>query len=1845
MTVVDLTSTGFGRPWSHTRSYDNSLAEPTNYGQGTNWMVLAWPRLASAPSVSMAGVAFGPDLSYAFDVGGEQPVTLHGQKVRLTFDPETRQYIYWEPGGSYYCFPEFGGYFRWARLANGEILRADVCSTPNGERISRIERSLNCDDRTYREAFAYSYTNGLLTSVVLERCDEYGQWSDIAKVEYTYHTNPALGTTDSLRTARRQILGDEGWADAGTYYYRYYPALEGGNLKFALEPQAFAGLMANPGISDPDQAADATIAQHACYYFEYDSLDRVIKDRILGGSEEYLFAYTDSLGGEGYNKWKTRTVETLPDGATRVVYANFLHEVLLKDLSKDGSSWVTHRRYDESNGLLVLEASPAAVAGYTYDASGTLSVTLHADLGLIRTYDYTADGYESAEYLQIGGQGPSQRLRSYSYANYLRSGSLSGEPGIFVLTATTVHRSGDGADPLDTSYEYEWYSGTYQISQRTTTLPTVSTEQNGPDTAATRVEKFNQAGNRIESRDEEGHVIQYTYNLSNGLRTRTVEFLAPNQTSGDSLTTDCLGDVHGRVLCVLGPLHEIDGQQVRRATWTVYRDATFQAWIARGYVDSWGNATLVNPVSITKRTIDGRELEAILAVRASSSGPLSINDEFPQSSYVRWTTYAYQNSRLAKTRVYHAIPASGTGAAGTNYAETNYGYDCRGRQNYVKTPGGTITRTVYDARNQQTLVCVGTSDNGATEADPTGNGCFNNNLVAATSYQYDGGVGGGDGNLTQVTQHVDDNTERTMTHQYDGRNRRVATVASDGSAERTTYDHLDQIVRVERYDASEEPVRLACTDFFYDNMGRRYQTSVYAVDPSTGELGNALVGNTWYDKAGRVLKQQRVGSQAFIKFTYDGYGRRTAAYLGYDEDETSWADAGTLEGDTIAEQMETTFDDAGNAILMVARQRMHDATGTGPLTAPDGDQPKARVSYVAMWYDALGRQTATANYGTNGGTPPTRPDSAPARSDDMLVTSFEYNQRGEAFKTVDPAGRDDRQEFDHAGRLVKNIQNYVDGTVDAESPDEDVTTLTTYNVDGQVIALTAVNPATGDQVTRYVYGTTRSESGVARADLLRAEIYPDSDDTASPLGDGSDEVYDRVEYTYNRLSQVLTKRDQNGTIHAYTYDALGRLAADSIATLGTDVDGTVRRIGFGFDSLGRLTTATSYTDPMAGDVVNQLQRGYNAFGRLDTEYQEHGGAVNTSTTRNVGYAYSDGSSNHVRLTAITYPSGWQLGYEYITSTDSALGRPSALVQVDSTYSVVPPGQHLAEYKYLGTRSVVRVDYPWVITTSAYRYDLDHGTPGTYAGLDRFGRIVDLMWRDRDSGTPIERVKYGYDRVGNRIWRENASLPQGADELYAYDGMNQLIDVQRGVLDSGHTSLTSKAFEQQWSLDATGNWSGFKEDTDGDATWDIAQTRAHNGANELVSTTDPTLSLVHDRAGNMTSMPNPQSLIPNPQSLSCTYDAWNRLVKVADGEATVAEYEYDGLFRRVRKWAGNGSNTPTVRDFYYSSRWRVLEEYLGDEGLESVLDQRYAWGIRYVDDLIFREYGEDFGGVLQWRLFAMQDANWNVIAACGWTGVTRERYRYDPYGAPIYLYPDGTVSSNGSAYNWPVLFTGRHLDPDTKLYHYRRRDYHYGLGRFLTRDPIGLRGGDVDLYRYVGNSPLIHVDPTGKVWWNPFTWFCSSGLDTVDKSMAVFPDRNDPGSDPDLAQWNATTTDPSSPYFVQPNYPLAIAATTEVAQDVAGRGLVTAVGVGVAAEFLDPASPNEYPGPGVPDAGPGAMTPAERAAADEFFRGPMRDPPPNVPPFDPYAPRFTPPGDGAIPRNPWPGRPTPPFSPN
>jgi len=331
---------------------------------------------------------------------------------------------------------------------------------------------------------------------------------------------------------------------------------------------------------------------------------------------------------------------------------------------------------------------------------------------------------------------------------------------------------------------------------------------------------------------------------------------------------------------------------------------------------------------------------------------------------------------------------------------------------------------------------------------------------------------------------------------------------------------------------------------------------------------------------------------------------------------------------------------------------------------------------------------------------------------------------------------------------------------------------------------------------------------------------------------------------------------------------------------------------------------------------------------------------------------------------------------------------------------------------------------------------------------------------------LDRYQYGYDQNSNRVWKANVVgtpvVSGGLDEGYAYDNLNRLTQMQRGTLSGGVITGTPVA-EQDWTLDPLGNWNGFVTKASGTTT--LNQTRTQNPVNEITAiggtpawATPP----AYDPAGNMTSFP--QSASPS-SAFTATYDAWNRLVSVSSSGTTVAEYQYDGANRRVVAETYSGGTLSETRHFYYTSNWQDIEERVGTS---TSMDKQYVWGDPYIDELVCRDDATQ-------RLYVTQDANFNVTAIVDTTGTVQERFLYDPYGNSTVL--TGSWTSTTDSYAWTYRHQGGRLDPATRNYNFRNRDYSTVLSRWLSRDPIGYLSGE-NLYDYANNRPTGSRDPWG-----------------------------------------------------------------------------------------------------------------------------------------------------------------------
>ena len=97
-----------------------------------------------------------------------------------------------------------------------------------------------------------------------------------------------------------------------------------------------------------------------------------------------------------------------------------------------------------------------------------------------------------------------------------------------------------------------------------------------------------------------------------------------------------------------------------------------------------------------------------------------------------------------------------------------------------------------------------------------------------------------------------------------------------------------------------------------------------------------------------------------------------------------------------------------------------------------------------------------------------------------------------------------------------------------------------------------------------------------------------------------------------------------------------------------------------------------------------------------------------------------------------------------------------------------------------------------------------------------------------------------------------------------------------------------------------------------------------------------------------------------------------------------------------------------------------------------------------------------------------DALGSTVGLLDTNGVLQTEYAYEPFGATT---ATGTTSTN------PFQYTGRENDA-TGLYNYRARYYSPTLRRFISEDPLGFFGGDINLYAYVLSSPTNFTDPLG-----------------------------------------------------------------------------------------------------------------------------------------------------------------------
>ena len=227
------------------------------------------------------------------------------------------------------------------------------------------------------------------------------------------------------------------------------------------------------------------------------------------------------------------------------------------------------------------------------------------------------------------------------------------------------------------------------------------------------------------------------------------------------------------------------------------------------------------------------------------------------------------------------------------------------------------------------------------------------------------------------------------------------------------------------------------------------------------------------------------------------------------------------------------------------------------------------------------------------------------------------------------------------------------------------------------------------------------------------------------------------------------------------------------------------------------------------------------------------------------------------------------------------------------------------------------------------------------------------------------------------------------------------------------------------------------------------------------------TLTFDNNGNETTDENGQTT---------TYDAWNRAITVKNAaDTTIASYSYDPTGRRITEAAGGVTTA-----IYFTNQWQDIEERQA-----GTVTRQNVWGLGYVNQLVERDDDPVAGNLgvtgsgLGERLYAQQDANWNVTALVDASGDVVERMVYSPYGTAAFLTSGWAETSDDFAQN--ILFQGGRLETATGNYVFEHRDYQPAAGVWAERDPRSYVNG-ADVYKTEMSEPVDSADPTGLTDW-------------------------------------------------------------------------------------------------------------------------------------------------------------------
>lgn len=1096
-----------------------------------------------------------------------------------------------------------------------------------------------------------------------------------------------------------------------------------------------------------------------------------------------------------------------------------------------------------------------------------------------------------------------------------------------------------------------------------------------------------------------------------------------------------------------------------------------------------------------------REIRTILPDPDGAAGPLArpvSTRVYNASGFLAATTDPLgRTTSFASDKVGQVLTV--TNAAGGTEATV---FDAVGNPVIAIDAMGRRSFFVYDAMNRKIAVRGPRPDASAQ--------------TPVTQFVYDAA-----GNLVATT----DPLGRTTWRQFDALGRVIAQTDALGLASgdplHTTRMEYDAAGRVTA--AIDELGRR--TDTVYDTLGRKIRT----LAPDAGQ--GRPTTHYGYDAAGnlRFMTDPRGASAGDAGFTtwifYDALGRSVATVdaLGADWPIAAVPDAlpATVTGnvvrkaydargrvasttDALGRTTDFSFDNLGRAISSTAPTPAVGVARSVTRFAYDAVGNKTSVTdplgFVTTYvYDALNRRTTVTD--ARGFSTLTTYDAVGSTTSvadaSGNVTRYAYDRRNRLVTETDPLGKatsygydlvgNTIRETDRLGRVTSFVYDAADRLVE-ERWQQSATAAVShafkrfYDAADQLLGVTETDTVNAAATTSWQFsydaGGNVVKSRMAPGELAQlptvaavpspAGSLAAGDTTIDWDGDGKAERYDSYAITLAVGDQLLL------TASATTFDPVLLLQkpGSGLATAAFDDasgGGTTARLFVTADVAGTWVIAvTSRDDTAAGSYDLQIVQDANAIVpdalvEYDSTYDKAGNLVATAedqaavaTVGSFGNAASGlGTRTSLTVDALNRVTRYELG-------DAATG--AVTKRADYVYRPDGSVASVARYGGAGVNPVATTastfDGLGRIVGIAHTPAAGAAIPYAYA-YDAADRVVSLTTPEGTSRFTLDAAdqllsasltgeSYAYDATGNRTG--SGAVTAAGNRLlfdgvyrYAYDAEGNRTAKYRdgdssGTLTAGDTDVTAYGWDQRNRLVAVSHVAG----------WTAAQATALAGF-----------------AATGTGLPG------SDLELRYSYDFTDRRIR--------RSFDADGL-------AGVGQES--VSYAAYAGGDRTLEIARGGV---LVTDTATGRVIGFLGSMVQRNVygvGEDeilavdrvSGGTTStfWTLADRQGTVREIVSgSAADRGKFVEHRQYDSYGKLVSRTASPVAGSPVTAgVGIDFGYAGRPLEERTGLSDNRARWYEPGTGRFVSEDPSGFKGGDANLFRYVGNDPLDRVDPSG-----------------------------------------------------------------------------------------------------------------------------------------------------------------------